>query len=402
VALAGNVTAAVYGGNLIVTGDNHGANITISQPRADQITLTGDGTTVNGSTHPTTFTGVTQGLRINLGNGNNSLTFDETNPITLRGNLSVNDGRGSNTISTLPGSPGSLNVGGNVSILNQPGPLEQITLTNLNVNGDVRIQNLGGDSLVKINVASAGNALPPSGNTIRGNLLIANGPGNVDQTDLSALNVKRNVQILNRGGEALTSIDRGSSSSTIGGELQIIDRNAQTAQTDVEGVKVGRDLQVAAWGPGNSTIIVQSSQVGGTTNLQGGNGGDGVVVGDSTFGGAFHLKTGKGDDSIAIGTLVPSTLYEVELEVVIENGVPVTKIVTVPETIMSGGNVTFNAPVTVNLGGGDDTLYLALGALVKFKKAATLNGQQGDTIANVDPANLPIMPTLKSFSLGTP
>src|SRR5262245_50005725 len=73
--LAGNLSASVSAGNLIVTGNNAGAEFVIGQDDADQFTLIGMDTTVNGSTEPVTFSGVTHDLRIYLGKGDDAVTF---------------------------------------------------------------------------------------------------------------------------------------------------------------------------------------------------------------------------------------------------------------------------------------------------------------------------------------
>ena len=131
-ALTGNVAAIVSGGSLIVTGSNLGADIYVSQPCIGQITLTSGDTAVNGSTEPITFKGVTRDLIINfVGKGDDSITFDEINPINLFGNLTINGGQGSNTVSVATSSASlnfaSLNVGGNLSILNLPALQKQPT-----------------------------------------------------------------------------------------------------------------------------------------------------------------------------------------------------------------------------------------------------------------------------------
>lgn len=406
--------AAVSVGNLFVIGDNQGADIAISQPAVGQITLTGNGTKVNGSTEPVTFSGVTRDLRIYFGRGDDSLTFDETNPIVLSGNLSITGGQGSNTVSTLPGSPGSLKVGGNLSILNLPGPAQLTTLLNLNVKGNVQIANLGGIALVTIDVASAGDALPPS-NTIGGNLLITNGPGKFDATDLSSINVKGNLQVLNLGTAASTSIDSFfAGQSTIGGDLQIINGPGQSGDTAIIGTTVGRNLQVLGSGPGRSSIVLASSNVRGATNLRGGNGDDTVFVDDAIFGGDFQLQTGTGADTVNIGTggdiqrvrFVPEQRVRTVLVVDPITGEVQTlqKVYTVFKPVyetmfLAGGQATFSGKVSAYLGGKDDTLNLAIDAEVRFSKAATLDGQNGQNTANVHTANLPALPTLKRFQI---
>ncbi len=405
-ALAGNVAAAVLGGNLIITGNNQGVEITISQPSLDKITLTGNGTSINGSAGPVTFSGVRKDLRITLGTGDDSVTFDETNPITVFGNLLINGGQGSNTISTIPGTPGSLTVGGNLNILNRPGGTDLTTLYNLNVRGNVNIVNSGGNDLVTIDVAYAGNYYPPPSspptNSIQGNVQIINGPGQYEETDLSSIRVKGSVQVVNQGGEAITNVGYSGGTNTIKGDLAIIDGPVQLGQTMIFDTQVGHSLQVAVGGSGPGTIAIQSSMVGGPTTVRGGNGDDTVYAGDSTFGGAFQLQTGSGSDSISIGS-GQMEITSVELKPVYtdENGIAVT-IVPEQQTVFLGdGHVSFNGKVAVNLGAGDDTLYLGGGAEVFFGKEAIFDGQGGNNTAYVFTYNLSSAPTLKHFETGS-
>jgi hypothetical protein len=400
--LAGNVTAVVSGGDLIVRGDDAGADITLSQPGARQITLTGTDTTVNGSAGPVTFSGVTKDLRIYFGSGDDSLTFDESTPISLSGNLFLNGGGGSNTVSTQSDlesldAGGSLNVGGNLNVLNPAGRTQLISLLNLNVKGDVHILNLGGDALTRIESFDGSN-------TVGGSLLIANGPGQSSETDLRSINVKGDVHILNQAGVAIACIDSFGGSNSVGGDLAIIDGPGQISQTVIGSTMIDHDLQVVQGGQDQNTILVLSTRVKGTTNLRSRNGDDTVFVNNTTFGGAFHLQTGQGTDTVVIGTGGEATLPQLVPEqiIVIQNGVPVllTQLVVVPEQILIvGGQTTYNGQVIADLGDGDDTLNLAVDAVVSFNEKATLDGQNGDNMASVHVANLAGAPMLKDFQV---
>ncbi len=407
-ALAGNVAAVVSAGSLIVTGDNLGADITISQPAAGKITIAGNGTTVNGSAGPVTFSRVTRNLSVNFGKGDDSLAFDQTNPITLSGNLSINGGQGSNTVYTLLSSTSPLNVGGNLSILNLPGPSEVTYLLNLNVKGSVQIQNLGGNAYVGVGYAYA------SVSNILGNLLIANGPGNSDVTDLSS-NVNGNVQISNRGTSASTTIYSSDGQNTIGGSLEIINGPGQVSQTasystQIDSTNVGQNLQLAGVGAVESYIGLTNSAVGGSTILSGGNGDTTVLVDNAMFGGAFLLQTGNGADNVSIGTagaatitrLVPEARTKTVTDPTTGRVYEETYIVFVPvyETIEEAGTpVTFNGLVAVGLGGGDDTLNLALDAEVSFHKVAIMDDEGGHNTAYVHTANVSGVPMLIGFQV---
>jgi hypothetical protein len=404
-ALAGNVTAVVSRGDLIVRGDDAGATLTLSQPAAGQVTITGDNTTVNGLAGPVTLPGVTRNLRVYFGAGDDSLTFDADAPLTLSGDVSVEGGGGSNTVSVdevgplfaAAGAAGALNVGGDLTVHNLSGGTQQIRLEGLNVRGDVRVVNLGGDALTSIE--SFGGP-----NVIGGDLLIANGPGQFDQTELRSVQVGRDVRVENQGQDALTTVDSFDGSNTIRGGLAVIDGPGQLAQTMIGGTRVGHGLRVIEKGSEQNIILVLSSRVGGKTDLRTGGGGATVFVNGTTFGGAFRLRTGDEADAVAVGTRGIVTLARLVAEevVIIQNGVPVvvTRLKLVPEQILAAGApVTFRGKVKMDLGDGADALRLALDAFVTFEKEATLDGGRGDNTAAVRFANLPALPTFRHFQV---
>src|SRR5262249_13641087 len=111
---AAKVTTSLVLGNLTLT-DNGASNITISQPAANAITIApGAGTTLNGLLHAVTITDVTGNLSLNLGTGNDSVTFDLSDTGIDVGNLSITGTTGDKTVQTMTaGSDNFLNVHGN-------------------------------------------------------------------------------------------------------------------------------------------------------------------------------------------------------------------------------------------------------------------------------------------------
>ncbi len=84
--LAGNVTASVVSGNLLITGDNSANIITVQQNANGNWQITGAATKINGSNKAFTATGVTGAVSINLNGGNDSLTMvsgNVTNNLTI-------------------------------------------------------------------------------------------------------------------------------------------------------------------------------------------------------------------------------------------------------------------------------------------------------------------------------
>ncbi len=86
-ALAGDVTAKLKNGSLIITGGNSGDVITVTVTDAGPATIQvapGAGTSVNGQGNPAVLTPVTQDVRIDLGAGDDSLEVHGTFPRDLR------------------------------------------------------------------------------------------------------------------------------------------------------------------------------------------------------------------------------------------------------------------------------------------------------------------------------
>ncbi len=74
-ALAGNVTAALFSGGLLVTGDNSANAILVEQIDVDSFRVTGLGTRVNGSFSPQRVDGVVNGIGIDMRGGADAVTL---------------------------------------------------------------------------------------------------------------------------------------------------------------------------------------------------------------------------------------------------------------------------------------------------------------------------------------
>jgi hypothetical protein len=98
--LAGNVTAAVTGGNLTITGDDSANIISLTQVASGGWKITGSATKVNGSTKAFTTDPVTGNINITLNGGNDTLVMTKGN---IPGHLTIlgNDGADVTTLSSL-------------------------------------------------------------------------------------------------------------------------------------------------------------------------------------------------------------------------------------------------------------------------------------------------------------
>jgi VCBS repeat-containing protein len=102
IVLAGNVSATVRGGNLQVTGDTLGNEITIEQPALNRFTITSrDGTTtINGQAGPLTFNGVKKNLSISLSSGDDVVELAGSGNSSLRvsNRLNISTGSGNDQV----------------------------------------------------------------------------------------------------------------------------------------------------------------------------------------------------------------------------------------------------------------------------------------------------------------
>ncbi len=87
--LAGNVIASSGTGALIIWGDNSANVITVTQVSSTSFKVAGAGTKVNGSNSAQTFTGVVDGIFINLCGGSDVLTLKNLNIYGSSGEISL-------------------------------------------------------------------------------------------------------------------------------------------------------------------------------------------------------------------------------------------------------------------------------------------------------------------------
>src|SRR5262249_55412652 len=122
----------------------------------NQITITpGDGTTINGQAGPVTIEDVTGNLAVNLGAGNDSVTFDLSESSIDVGNLSITGSTGNKTVQTkTDGSDNLLNVHGNYRQIFGDGN-EFTRLNQFDVSGDMTIDHANGGSFVFLRVDAA-------------------------------------------------------------------------------------------------------------------------------------------------------------------------------------------------------------------------------------------------------
>ncbi|MFN0017563.1 MAG: tandem-95 repeat protein [Pirellulaceae bacterium] len=97
--LAGNVTAALQGGNLFINGDNLGNDITVSRNGFNNIIVRGNGTTVNGQAS-VTLNNFNRSIIADLNGGDDVISFERSvdNLFTIWGGLTVRTAGGNDRV----------------------------------------------------------------------------------------------------------------------------------------------------------------------------------------------------------------------------------------------------------------------------------------------------------------
>lgn len=126
--LAGNVTAQLIDGDLVIQGDAAGNSIELvgspDDPRVLVVSPVDDGTTLNGSAEPVAFTGIGRHVVISLGAGNDSVSITAAQ---VKQDVQADLGAGDDLISTS-----GLSVGRDLSIEALDGE-DRILLSSTNV-----------------------------------------------------------------------------------------------------------------------------------------------------------------------------------------------------------------------------------------------------------------------------
>jgi Planctomycete extracellular len=192
--MAGDVTAQLVHGNLVVKGDNFDNAITITagvNPFEFVVTGVPDNnglaTTVNGTSTPVTIPGVTKGLKLNMHRGNDNVTLTG---VTFQGSVTLKGGAGADDIEL-----NNATINHNLKIKSGNGP-DTVTLTDVTVASNTKIQTGGAhDELtitgsdfgkLKVSLGKTDDTLAISGTTVTTNTsLNGNGGINTFATNLS-------------------------------------------------------------------------------------------------------------------------------------------------------------------------------------------------------------------------
>jgi hypothetical protein len=439
---ASNVTTSLVAGTLTITDNAAVSSLTLSQPAANEITITPDaGTTINGKAGPVTISGVTGGLDVNLGTGNDTLTFDLSRHSFAVGDVSITGTTGDKTVLTnTAGTANALDVRGNFKEVVGNGT-EFMRLDQFHVNGSMTIDHANGNAFVFLGVDPAN--LGKLFNSVGGALTVANvtasgatGSGS-DVDALEETNVGGDVTAHMGTGDASgfggwTSVGSLSGNPvSVGGNVTITGHAflafgdfANDGEEVVNAHVKGDVTMDLGDGVGNTAVFGNGSSAGSTgannlvitgsgahdavtvgpsavrnnmTVTLNGQGGNSVGVDGVSVTGATTLMAADGGNSIAIDNLTPGSTFGGLVGILMTGSNNLLEINSHSQG--APGTTTFDSPVLANLGAGHDTLILAEAGKVDFKSASAFIGGTGTNRAFVNLHNVEgIPPTLLSFS----
>ncbi|MDD4889306.1 MAG: hypothetical protein PHU85_05200 [Phycisphaerae bacterium] len=404
--LAGNVTAAIVGGNLVITGD--AANNVIEVDQSVLVVLPGQvrvqsgwwgsATTINGGAAPVILEGFTGDVRITLNDGDDWVMFSDSD---FPRDVTVNGGNGNNQVDV-----NGVTVERNLSVRNGPGNENTLVYGGANVRGNLTVANKAGDdafsmaggSIVNGNVSLSNGA--GQGNTtldnsiVNGNLTVKNQAGDDTFSMAAGAIVNGNASLSNGAGQGNTTLD----GSHVHVNLTV--RNAAGLDTFLmdNASTVDGNAAISNGEGGSNTTVRFKSVVAGTFTLRSGGGNDGFTMLDATINGAARIDSGAGADAVTIDDSILGGAFTL-------NSGADNDMVNI-EQIFPGPVTTFGGKVAVKTGAGNDVVRIGVpgvpGESATFNQQSTWDGGAGaDQIIYLPAGNVFAIPELVKPSFET-
>ncbi len=302
--MAGNVTAVVTGGLLVITGDTADNGVTIDYNQTTNA-YSVIGTTPTGSTATTInsldtsvvanaqiFTTVTKGIRIAMNAGNDNVAFGSVTSTSFvvdgfvdidmgAGNDTLTIGRNGNAVGGVAPLENEVNIGASLAIKLGAGN-DTLDITNTTITRDLVVH---GDVNKPINLASDGNdtiRFPTTFTPVGGSLTVF------------PVIIGKKATILLGGG-----VDIFNGANVTANAGLFVQDLAGNLTFDLVDSRIGGELKLSKSG-GAANNIELRNVVGGTVRLNTGNGLDTIAIRDSIFE-RMYLATAAGVDQITIG-----------------------------------------------------------------------------------------------------
>lgn len=300
--MAGNVTANVQSGVLVITGDTADNAITVNWVQANNsfqvlsAQANNANTTVNGvdstAVNPQTFTAVTKGIRIVMNAGNDTVTFGAADATAFSvagflqidmglGNDAVNLGRNETVANNVTTPENEVSIGTHATI-QMGGGNDTVNITNTTVTRDLVIHadvnnpvTLGADGSDQVLFPTT--FTPQGGNPVVFPVRVGG----------------KSTILLGGGTDTLTMANFSSAKGLLVGDLAgVLTMNATDSS-------IGGEFKLQKNGGAANTINLDNVTAG-TLRLNTGNGVETITVRDSIFERLF-MNTADGKDIITIG-----------------------------------------------------------------------------------------------------
>jgi hypothetical protein len=340
--LAGNVSAALDAGALVVTGDDVGNNLVISAgPNAGEVTVSGgkiagqaaSETTVNGSLAPVTLPGFGGEIRLQLQGGDDQVLI--TN-LRMEGSLEADLGAGDDTLSIQSNGPndtdvvlndgssivfGAVRTGVFIAVDGGDGD-DSLAIRNLKANGYLAFTGgAGDDNFEQVGKNAALNRL--------GGSLTLNMGGGADDISIQRLRIpgelivnddsggKAHVQIdsVTVSGNATINTPNSTDDITLGtadiASAFVANRLAITANAGYDQIKlqnVAVEELIIHGGLGNNTVSLTHVSANGSLTITGNDGADNITL-NAVFTDLLAVRTWRGDDKITVNQVAAADAF---------------------------------------------------------------------------------------------
>ncbi len=358
--LAGNVTAAISGGNLVIQGDGL-SNIILIEPTANagEFKITGTVTTVNGAAN-VTLAGLTGDIIAQMGDGNDQvqISTNGTQDITLPGAIRGEMGEGDNVFKVFTFGTSNLKVSGDA------------TFTSGSGNDNYIFQSFGIGSELTFDANVSVTAGEGTNDTT---LETSNNNSRVDvglRLSVSGGSGSDSVHFLAQGNVSTVSVLNMVMSPGDGTNEMRWESNADSAVA-----KVIESFRYTG-GAGADTILLQS------------NGSAGQVK----FGTSTKVKLGGGANSFTMEAPNVAGFAGAAGNLSVKGGSDTDQVKLLAA---AAGRVSFSGTLKMSLGGGNDTLRLGF---VKGVKKTKFSGGSGTNTLTDDGNNqFTIPPVFSGF-----
>jgi hypothetical protein len=298
IAPAGNVIVAVSGGNLTVTGDELGNDITITQgdPGVQSLLITpNDGTTIGGEAGALTVDGVTGSVTLKMGDGDDTVAFDG---VLIAANASFDGGGGDDGLLLADCA-----IGGSVKAKGGDGEdVFALAGATMSVSGAVAIDGGAGGLGVNMTGHVGGNLATKGGTgttgitlnnlTVDGSISIKGG-NDYDVEEMTDLTVGRDVVIANGVGMATVSF-----TGSVGGKFSVANKcGAEFASVSLSSATIGSSLSIVNDKSPDASVTIDAATVDGTAKIANGYV---VDIDDATFRKGLSISNGVASSATAI------------------------------------------------------------------------------------------------------